>query len=428
MASRSGLRQVFRVGEFRALWGAELASVAGDQLARVALTVLVYGRTSSAAWAAATYALTFLPALLGGVLLGGLADRYRRREVMVLADVIRAGLVGLIAIPSLPLWLLCAVLAAVVLLAGPHTAAQGALLPDVLPGHRYEQGLAVRQITNQSAQLVGFAMGGTLVAVFSPTVALLADAFTFALSAVLVRVGVSDRPAPATPSARAGPRAARRFWNDAADGLRVVLTEPRRRVLACLAWLVGCYIVPEGLAAPYAAEIGAGPAVVGLLMAADPAGSVLGAWLFTRFVPTGHRERWLGPLAIAAGLPLVLCVARPDAVPAILLWGATGLLSTACLVQAQASFVRMTPYAQRGKAIGLAASGLVAAQGLAVLLSGFAAEHVGAAAAVAITGAVGSATAIWLAVAWRRAGRIATSPPDAAASRGSPEADVRRGT
>ena len=57
--------------------GGRAVSVAGDQLARVALTVLVYGRTGSAAWAAATYALTFLPALLGGVLLGGLADRYR---------------------------------------------------------------------------------------------------------------------------------------------------------------------------------------------------------------------------------------------------------------------------------------------------------------------------------------------------------------
>ena len=44
------LRQVFAVREYRAVWLADLLSVAGDQLARVALAVLVYGRTGSAAW------------------------------------------------------------------------------------------------------------------------------------------------------------------------------------------------------------------------------------------------------------------------------------------------------------------------------------------------------------------------------------------
>lgn len=69
MSAGSGVTAALRVREFRALWSAELLSVGGDPLPRVALAVLVYGRTGSAAWAAATYALTFLPALLGGVLL-----------------------------------------------------------------------------------------------------------------------------------------------------------------------------------------------------------------------------------------------------------------------------------------------------------------------------------------------------------------------
>src|ERR687885_2906003 len=179
----SGLGAVFGVPEFRVLWGAELFSIAGDQLARVALAVLVYGRTGSAGWAAVAYALTFLPALLGGVVLSGLADRFRRREVMVVSDVVRAGLVAAMAIPDLPLWALCAVLVVVVLLGSPHTAAQGALYPEVLHGELYERGLAVRQITNQAAQLVGFAAGGMLVAAVSPAVALMGNAVSFALSA-----------------------------------------------------------------------------------------------------------------------------------------------------------------------------------------------------------------------------------------------------
>src|ERR1700689_2197493 len=68
-------RDVFAVGEFRALWLAQLLSVAGDQLARVALTVLVYDRTRSALLAAVTYAASIIAVFAGGVLLSGLADR-----------------------------------------------------------------------------------------------------------------------------------------------------------------------------------------------------------------------------------------------------------------------------------------------------------------------------------------------------------------
>jgi hypothetical protein len=69
-------RGTLAVGEFRAIWLAELQSIFGDQLARVALSVLVYQRTNSAALPALTYALTYLPDLIGGPLLAGLADKY----------------------------------------------------------------------------------------------------------------------------------------------------------------------------------------------------------------------------------------------------------------------------------------------------------------------------------------------------------------
>src|SRR5258708_19418067 len=62
---RPTFREVFAVREFRALWLAQLLSVAGDQLARVAMTVLVFDRTHSALWTALTYPVTFLPWVIG---------------------------------------------------------------------------------------------------------------------------------------------------------------------------------------------------------------------------------------------------------------------------------------------------------------------------------------------------------------------------
>ncbi|MGQ0576855.1 MAG: MFS transporter [Pseudonocardia sp.] len=407
----SGLGQVFAVAEFRALWGAELASVAGDQLARVALAVLVFDRTASAAWAAVVYALTFLPALVGGMALGWLADRFPRREVMIACDVARAAGVVAMAAPGLPLWALAALLVVVVLLGAPHTAAQGALLPEVLAGELYERGLAVRQITNQAAQVAGFACGGLLVAALGAPMALLVDAATFALSALVLAVGVRARRRPG--SGRRAERGARSRWGRGAlDGFVVIFADRRRRALALLAWLVGCYVVPEALAAPYAAQIGAGPAAVGLLMAADPLGSVLGVWLFVRFVPAQARERLIGVLAVGAGLPLIACLARPGVAVAFACWAVGGMLATAYLVQAQASFVRATPDAVRGRALGVAASGIIAAQGLAVLGGGAVADLVDPATAIAGSGAVGSLLAVGGALAWRsaRSGEVDPAP------------------
>jgi len=197
------------------------------------------------------------------------------------------------------------------------------------------------------------------------------------------------RPVPGAPA-----RPAARWWVEAHAGLRAVLGDRRRRVLVCAAWLVGCFVLPEALAVPYAGQLGLGTTAAGLLMAADPAGSVLGAWLLTRFVPARLRRRAIGPLAVAAALPLGLCAAAPGFGVTLVLWAVSGACATACLVQAQAEFVRVTPERLRGRAIGVAAAGLVGAQGVAVLLGGVAAHVWGARGAVALCGALGTVLAL----------------------------------
>ena len=417
-----GVTRAFRFREFRVLWTAEVVSVAGDQLARVALAVAVFGRTGSPLCSAVTYALTFLPAILGGVLLGGLADRFPRREVMVACDVVRAILIALMAIAGLPLWGLWTVLVLTVLVTPVHTAAQGALLPTVLPDSVLECGFAVRQITGQAAQVAGFALGGVLITLLSPPAALLVDAATFIVSALVLRLGLPRRPPACSDTrvrrARWSVGAVRRLLSDVAARVNTVVHDPRRRTYACVVWLIGCYVVPEALAAPYAARLEADPSAVGLLMAADPAGSVVGAWLFTRYVPDRLRDRAVGPLAVLAGLPLLLCAVGPGLWPSILLWAVSGAAATAGLVQAQAGFVRATPDRLRGGAIGLAAAGLTAVQGVAALLGGAAAQLGDTQHVIVGCGLLGMIVATGLWVAHRR---LPASPETPTAAQGDPE-------
>src|ERR1700749_2090496 len=152
-AARTPFREVFAIAEFRALWLAQLLSVIGDQLARVALTVLVYDRTRSALLAAITFVVSIVPRFTGRVPLAWLADRHPRRRVMITCDLIRCALVLVMAIPGVPLAGLVALLFLVTLVSAPFTSARAAIYPDVLAGDRYVMGVGGRILTYQLASV-----------------------------------------------------------------------------------------------------------------------------------------------------------------------------------------------------------------------------------------------------------------------------------
>jgi len=390
---------VFAVAEFRALFAAQILSVIGDQFARVALTVLVFQRTQSAGLAALTYALTFLPDLVAGPLLSGLADRLPRRRLMVVCDAMRALLVALMAVPGAPLWILFLLLVAAQLLNSPFSAARAALLAVILRGDRYVVGSAISNITHQVAQLAGFATGGLLVAAAGPIRGLLVDAGTFLASALIVKYGVAERPVPRSAEGH-GPKAA--WWRSMSAGVALVWTDRRLRALVALACVSGFYITAEGLAVPYAASLGGGAAAAGLLLAANPAGTVVGMIVLTRWVSPQTRLRWLGPMAVAACLPLLLCAVQPGLLATAALWALSGVLSS-FQVPANAAFVQSVPDAQRGQTFGLAVTALLSAQGIGILLGGIAAERWAPSAVVAGAGVLGALAATLAAIAWARA-------------------------
>jgi MFS family permease len=379
---RATYREVFAVAEFRALWLAQLLSVAGDQLAKVALTVLVYDRTHSSLLAAVTFAASFVPGFLGGLTLSGLADRLPRRTVMIACDVIRGVLVLIMAAPGVPLPVIVALLFVVSMLMAPFNSARAAVYPDVLAGDRYVIGTAVTLTTYQLAQVIGFAVGGAVVGFFGARPALLVDAATFAVSALLVQLRVQRRPASKHEGARAAPLA------DMMAGLRLVFTQANLRTLMLFGWVAAFYNVPEGVAAPFARQLHAGAVGVGLLLAAGPAGYTLGAAVFGRFVPPLRRSRLMPPLAAACCLILVLIVVQPGLPVVLLILAASGACS--CFqVAANSEFVLATPPGQRSQAFGLAIGGMSLGQGVAMIAAGAAALHFPPSAVIACSGAIG---------------------------------------
>jgi MFS family permease len=369
-------------------------SFAGDQFAQVAIAILVYRRTHSAFLTALAYALTYLPPIAGGPLLSGLADLIPRRRVMIACDVLRIGTVGLMAIPGMPFAALCTLLFCTVLAGAPFSSARAALLPDVLPGDKFVLGSAIGNISFQASQILGFVAGAAVVAVVDPYRTLGLDAVSFGISALIVTAGVRARPLPDRDQA-----ARPSLWAVSADGIRIVFGSRTLLTLLLFGWLAGFYIVPEGLAAPYAHSLHGSTLTVGLLMAAMPSGMVVGAFLLGRIATPSTRMRMMGWLAILSCIPLIGSAWSPPLWAVLLLWALAGA-GGAYQLAAAAAFVQALQPATRARAFGLAQSGLYAVQGLGILVGGAVAEAIGAPLTVGLAGLVGLTAAAMLAVNW----------------------------
>lgn len=382
-----GLRSALRVPVFRVLWTAETQSILGDQLARIALSVLVFDRTGSVPATAAIYATTYLPAILGGILLGRLGAHGRRRGVMIGTDVLRALLFLTMSLPGLPLAAVATLLAVAVFLGPGFVAAEVSLLAAALTPEQFRAGMGLRMISNQTAQVAGFAVGGALVAWLDPRGALLVNGATFAVSVLLVLRVREIGDGRGAADGRADPARDR-------PPLRSWLTRQVAALLA-LSALQGLYIVPEGLAVPFGDAHGAGPTDIGILLAAIPLGGMVGA-VFVVHVRRSAQALAARMMAIACGVPLVATALTDDWRVAACFWFVSGALA-AYQIEVMAAMMRAVPDHARASLVGLGTAVLLGAQGLGLVAFGFVAAAGSPRGAVALAGAVGTVCALVLA-------------------------------
>jgi MFS family permease len=359
----------------------------------VALTVLVFQRTSSPLLSAITFGISYLPWLLGGPFLSTLADRFPRHRVLIASDALRAALVAVMAIPGMPLPALLALLLFVALAAPPFESARSALSADILEGDRYAVGISLTQISLQLAQVLGFLGAGALLAALSPSWALLINALTFAVSALLLTRGLQPRPAPAGESA--GPRS---VWRDTGAGIRLITGTPRLLAIIAVLWVTTLFAnAADGIATPLIDELGRSTVALGVLLAANPLGATIGGLVVARLVRPDLRERLVPALVVLSVAPMLVAgLVVGGAGPGTTAYLAVvGLMFVAGFgaswsIPLNVSFVQAVPAAYRGRAFGVAVTGLYGMSGIGVLAAGLAAEGLPPSGVVALIGGVGT--------------------------------------
>jgi MFS family permease len=396
---RATFRSVFAVREFRALWISEVLSVAGDRLALVALTLLVFHHTGSPLLTALTYAAGYVPWVIGGLFLAGVADRRSRRSVMVVCDIVRMVLVAAMALPYVPIGVLVALLFATTMFAPPFESARAAITPDILQGERYALGTAVIQTTFLAGQVLGAVGGGLAVAFIGVRPTLVIDAATFVLSGLFIGLGIKSRPATRPEGVESSPLARMR------GGLGLLFGDQALRTLLMFGWLVAFYTIPEGVAAPYAARLGGGSIATGLILASTVFSTMIVTPLFTRLVRPRRRLAWMGPLAVLTCATLVLTALRPGLAASLVIFSLSAAFGV-YQIAANTAFVVRVPNERRAQAFGIANMGVIVGQGAAFVAAGAAAEVVTPAVVIAVGGGIGAIVGVVLTLRWRH-----VSPP-----------------
>jgi predicted MFS family arabinose efflux permease len=380
--TRIGYGAALASGELRALLAGQLVSVAGTSIAAVALTILVYERTASPLLSSLTFALGFLPYLLGGGLLSGIVDRVRPRRLVAACDLFAACAAAAMAVPRLPIPVLYVLLLVVGTLASLEGGARAVLVRAAVDADAYVPARSLLRIAAQLAQIGGNAAGGALLLLLTPGGALLVNAATFVFSATTVRLGVRDHP-------NTGDHSSAPLLRDSLHGARSVLAHAELRRLLLLGWLVPMFsVAPEALAAPYVASRHGSSALVGWWLVALPAGVVAGDVAGVRFLDA-RRQRRVVSFAAAAGFVPYLAFAAHPAIPvSLVLLVASGSCSLYAL-GLDARIRDAAPPHLFGRTMTLSSAGLMTLQGLGFALAGGVAEATGAAAAISLAGAAG---------------------------------------
>ena len=387
---RATYRQVLAVPVFRVVFWTRSLAVGADTLRTMALSVLVFTSTGSAFLGALTFGISFLPQVVGGVLIGALPDLVRPRSLLVVGYLLEAAGAAALALAGLPVWACLVLVAGIGCLSPVFNGTSGRLTAESLTGDAFVLGRSLFQLASSAAQLLGLAAGGLMVAAAGPEQALLITAGAHLVSALGAALLLPNLPAPGRPP---GERALlRQSWR----GNRALLGDPVVRRILLAMWLPAMFVTgAESLLVPYALLRGFPAAAPGLLLGCVTVGMFVGNLVVARLLTQERRERLMPALAGLLGVPLLAFAFDVGFVAACALLAVTGF-GFAYGLGLQQRFVDAVPADRGGQAFGLMSTGLMTLQGVGPAVFGLLTEAMPVGPTMALGGVAAVLVAIWI--------------------------------
>jgi len=361
------------------LFVANAISLAGNVFSLIAIPWFVLQTTGSAARTGVTGFFTILPVVLAGFLGGTLIDRLGYKKTSILADIasgVTTALIPLIHLTiGLEFWQLLILVFLGALLDTPGSTAREALLPELAEqaGMPIERVTSLTHVIERGARLVGAPLAGLLIGVMGTANVLWLDAASFFVSAAIIGFVISA-PKFAEKEEKTG-----KYFDELRDGLRFIAHDKLILSIVVMVMLTNFLdAIFGGVVQPvYVKEVFGDALDLGLLLAANGGGAVVGGLIFAAighrlprhatfvaaFVLTGFRF-WVyalyPPLAVLIATTFITSIGAGPINPII---GAV-------------EFERIPPN-MRGRVFGAVTAGAWIAMPLGMLLGGVLTEKLG---------------------------------------------------
>jgi MFS family permease len=300
--------------DFRLFWAVETLSTFGSSFSLVAMPLLVLHATGSVVQMGLLTGALSVANLVTGLFAGVIADRFDRKQLLILCNSAQAVLFGLIPVVWLfaaPIWLLYVVVPLTGVFAMIFRVTYVTVVPRLVDADQITQANGRLSASFAATGVAGPVLAGVLSGQFGAASAIAVDAATFALAAAGL-VWVRLRPSTAEAQAPAN------FWREFAAGARFLWRHPVLRALTVLlTMLVFFWQGLTDLVIFYLKhDLGQPDQMVGYVLAVAALGTVAGALAVARLRRrVGFGASWIGS-TVLAGL-VVAAIALTDSVAGV---------------------------------------------------------------------------------------------------------------
>lgn len=354
---------------FRNFWFGQIVSQVGDRIHTLAVIWLVYTWTQSGTALGLVLISTTLPSVLFSPWAGHIADRFNRKNIAIITDVIRSVLVLSLAILShlelLNMTGLVIITALISLTSAVFNPATLAMIPSIVPAAELSRANAISQLSANASGALGFLAGSGLIALIGVPAAFLCNGSSFILSALLIaRIAYKQEETTQHTS---------NLKSDIIAGWRVVQSIPVVARLLVPLVVINFFFSSLSVLIPVFGEgvFKSGSSGVGMLLAAFTCGMFLAALLLSNWHPKTSIASFvtLSLFLVGSGFLLMgLFAVLPLFMGALILIGFALNGVNICLITL---FQRLVPGEVRGKFFSMLTAVSLSAQPVSFGLTGW---------------------------------------------------------
>ena len=351
---KAGMLTVLKNRDFLALWLSQLVSKVGDNFAVVAALVLINELAEKTGLAVVVIAAAMTLPQLFALVSGVFVDRFSRKSVMIVTDLLRAGivLVPLVIQDAGQLYILYLTAFAIMGLGAMFIPARNASVPNMVPEEHLLTANALIQATELVSLIAGASLATLVISLTSTSTAFIVDSFTFGISALfLVAAKIPQGSAGVLPSEEGAGGEFRQYWASFVDGVRYIASNKHLLHLMAITTVATLGLSATVLlaAAYFKQLLGISAEYLGLLQTAEGLGMAAGAVLISAYASWARSRQIVSVTMIVLGLGILVFALAP--VYWLVLVGA--LVVGLCVVSARTTLAAMTqalvPDSQRGR-------------------------------------------------------------------------------